>query len=151
MVIQSLSKEYEVKVDADKYFSIWSSPYRTAKHCSEYIFNVDLLEGEWGKPGGVIVWEYNLVKGGERLKVTDMVEVIDYENKRVEYKGIDGYVSDGLTSFKNIVSVTSKGNGCSIATCTFEFEKLNENISGPVRFFDLFANMNKAIEASLNN
>ncbi|KAM7276423.1 hypothetical protein ACFE04_018289 [Oxalis oulophora] len=142
-----LSGEYEIKVSADKCFQFWSLPYMTAKHCPKIINKVDLLEGEWGKPGCVIVWDYNL--GGKRVRVTEKMEVIDYDNKRVEFKAIEGNLLEAFKSWKVIIAFTSKGKGCS-SVCTFEYEKLNENIPDPTAILDIVMDMNKTIEASFN-
>ncbi|KAM7276302.1 hypothetical protein ACFE04_018168 [Oxalis oulophora] len=143
-----LSGEYEIKVSADKCFQFWSLPYHLANVCPKMINKVDLIEGEWGKPGCVIVWDYNF--GGERVSVKEKMEVIDYDNKRVEFTAIEGNLLQAFKSFKLIVAFTSKGKGCS-SVCSLEYEKLNENIPDPTEILDVVdMDVNKAIEASFN-
>ncbi|KAL3578365.1 hypothetical protein D5086_019869 [Populus alba] len=54
-----MEAEVEVKVSAETFHDIFSCrPHHISNMSPAKIQNVDLHEGEWGKPGSVICWSY---------------------------------------------------------------------------------------------
>jgi len=54
-----MEAEVEIKVSAEKFHDIFSCrPHHISNMSPAKIQNVDLHEGEWGKPGTVICWSY---------------------------------------------------------------------------------------------
>ncbi|KAM7271227.1 hypothetical protein ACFE04_030441 [Oxalis oulophora] len=143
-----LSFEMEVKVSADKYHEQFVLPYLTAKSCPKVINKVDLLEGQWGEQGSVILWDF--VSDCKPATAKQIVEVIDPKNKRVVYNVIGGSAVEGWKSFKNIVDVTPKGEGRCSVCWTLEYEKISESTPDPTTIIGALNEVNKGIEAYFN-
>ncbi|KAM7257600.1 hypothetical protein ACFE04_013341 [Oxalis oulophora] len=143
-----LSTEMELKISGDKYFEHFISPQATAKSCPKAINKVDLVEGQWGKQGCVILW-HSLVDGKIATSKVCMT-VIDHKNKRAEYNVIGGSILEGFESYKFILdNVTPKDNGCFVRW-SLEFEKKNDNTPEPTVMINLLNYMSSCIEAYLS-
>ena len=89
----------------------------------------------------------NMTGSSEGVKTA---EAIDEENKSISYKTIDGEIAKHYTFFQSILQVTPKGNG-SLVKWTIEYEKANEEVPTPDKYFDFAVNLSKAVESYLVN
>ncbi|KAL9148773.1 hypothetical protein ABFS82_12G065300 [Erythranthe guttata] len=81
--------------------------------------------------------------GKERV-AKEIIEAIDEEKKSVTYKVIEGDLMELYKTFKLTVHVDTSGDD-NLVTWTFEYEKLNEDISDPHTLMDFCLAMTKDI------
>jgi hypothetical protein len=77
-------------------------------------------------------------------------EAVDEENKSISYKTINGEIAKHYPVFQSILQVRPKGNG-SLVKWTIEYEKANEEVPTPEKYFDFGVNLSKAVESYLLN
>ncbi|CBI26880.3 unnamed protein product, partial [Vitis vinifera] len=112
----------------------------------QFSLEIDLHEGDWGTVGSVIEWSY--VIDGKNHVAKEIVEAIDKENKAVTFKVIEGDLLKEYKSFKAIVQTISKGETTWVRW-TFEYEKLNKEISTPVKLLGFVIHMNEELDDHL--
>ncbi|MGJ2918475.1 MLP family protein, partial [Salmonella enterica subsp. enterica serovar Paratyphi A] len=120
-----------------------SKPHHISTISPAKIHGVDLHEGDWGKVGSVITWNYT--HNGKKQSAKDIVEAIDEETKTVTYKVIEGDLMEQYKNFKATVHVDTKGES-NLVTWTFEYEKLSEKVEDPNDLLDYVINLCKDIE-----
>ncbi|KAH7832923.1 hypothetical protein Vadar_001355 [Vaccinium darrowii] len=139
-----LSRQVEIKSDGDVFHELFSSkPHHISTISPAKIHGVDLHEGDWGKVGSVITWNYT--HNGKKQSAKDIVEAIDEETKTVTYKVIEGDLMEQYKDFKATVHVDTKGES-NLVTWTFEYEKLSEKVEDPNDLLDYVINLSKDIE-----
>ncbi|XP_038719275.1 MLP-like protein 31 [Tripterygium wilfordii] len=136
--------ELEVKVSAAQFHEVVSfRPHHISNMTPDHLQGVDLHEGEWGKQGKVI--SFNYVHDGVPKVAKDRLEVIDDVNYLSSYRVIDG---DPLKEYKDLlvtVQATPKGDG-SLVKWTFEYEKLNPDVPDPQSLLDYVVTVSKGID-----
>ena len=133
-----------IKSDGDVFHELFrEKPHHISGICPEKIQNCDLHEGEWGKVGSVIFWNY-FHDGKERV-AKEIIEAIDEENKSVTFKVIEGDLMEQYKSLKLIVHVDTKGED-NLVTWTLDYEKLNEEVAEPHTLMDFCLHVTKDIE-----
>lgn len=78
-------------------------------------------------------------------------EYLDEENKSITYNVIGGEVAKYYNLFKSTAQVTPKGDHGSLVKWTIEYEKANEEVPAPNKYYDYVVNLTKSIEAHLLN
>ncbi|KAL4575219.1 hypothetical protein LXL04_022061 [Taraxacum kok-saghyz] len=125
----SLVNEASINSDGDAFFEIFSrKPYLTVDMSPLNIRRVDLIDGDWGSVGLVLMWNY--FYGGIDVVAKEVVETIDGEKKLVCFKVVDG-------NTKGLVH---------LVTWTLTYEKLNENIEDPNGLMEFCLNVTKDID-----
>ncbi|OAY29254.1 MLP-like protein 31 [Manihot esculenta] len=138
-----LEADIEVNVPADYFHDVYSCrPHHVSTTSTEMIQGVDLHDGEWGKVGTVICWNYTL--DGSPKIAKEIIEIIDDVNLSTTCKVIGGDLLNDYNSFKFIVQATPKGNG-SLVHWTLEYEKIHDNTPDPNTLMDLLVNCSKDI------
>ncbi|XP_021898598.1 kirola-like [Carica papaya] len=141
--------ELDVKISDEEFYNIYSRRmYEMAKISPKIIRSAELLKGQWGEEGSIIYWNYNL--DGKHSTAKEETEVIDDKTKTIIYKVIEGELLEYYRAIKCIVQVTPKEdkNGC-LVNCSFEYEKMNENIPDPDALLHAFTRIAKDVEAYL--
>ncbi|CAK7326752.1 unnamed protein product [Dovyalis caffra] len=140
------------------------------------IHNVDLHEGDWGKPGTVICWSYvhdqlfvtlpyekrsdsclhlgDLSSPASKFDnvegvskiAKEVIEAIDDVKLSTTFKVIEGDITTEYKNFILIVQATPKGDGSCVVNWTLEYEKLNENIPDPHTLLEFCIQCSKDIE-----
>ncbi|KAJ0038723.1 hypothetical protein Pint_22316 [Pistacia integerrima] len=130
-----MEAEIEMKAPADKVFEFYTClAYQMSKSSPEMLQSVDLQEGQWGKKGSILCWNY-------------LIE-IDYRNRSASYKTIEGDLLEFYKSFRFILQVTPREEG-SLVHWSFEYEKLNANIPNPETTLPAVVHACKDIDAHL--
>ncbi|KAH9621594.1 hypothetical protein KSS87_016921 [Heliosperma pusillum] len=141
--------KFEVEVDiegggGDVFHEIFSTrPHDISAISPANIHGVEVHEGDFGKPGSVLLWNYTI--DGKKCVAKQIVEVIDEENKLVRFKKIDG---DLLKEFKSItltLHVVPRGDLTGVKWIA-EFEKIDESMPYPTKLMDLCIAITKDIE-----
>ncbi|XVF02858.1 hypothetical protein REPUB_Repub04eG0210800 [Reevesia pubescens] len=135
-----LEADLEVKVPADKFFSIIRSEcHQIPNAASHKVHNVEVHEGDWESHGSVKLWKYSVEGKAEILK----------EKVLVDDENLEGHVMEEFKSYKVIFRIMPKSDQSSLVKITLEYEKLNENIPDPNRYLQFLVNLTKDIEAHL--
>ncbi|XP_057993099.1 kirola-like [Hevea brasiliensis] len=127
-----LETEVEVKVPADKAFSIFRSQIHQFPNIASHIVHKAEIHEE-----------------GNVLSLKEMVEKIDEENKSITYKVADG---DGLKLYKSMkvtIQATAKNDGNSFLKYIIDYEKVKENAPDPHPYLEFGARVIKQVETHL--
>ncbi|KAI4357628.1 hypothetical protein L6164_001565 [Bauhinia variegata] len=123
--------ETDILIDtsAEEFYDVFCiRTHQMANICPKVIDSVDLLEGEWGTEGSIILWKF-LVDG--RIHVSkEVVETLNKEDYSITCKVIEGDLLQHFKSFKFIVQVTPKDKG-SVVHWAMEYEKQHDHIPDP--------------------
>ncbi|KAF9674003.1 hypothetical protein SADUNF_Sadunf10G0082600 [Salix dunnii] len=140
-----MEAEVEIKVSAETFHDVFSCrPHHISNMSPAKVKNVDLHEGDWGKPGTVISWSY--VHDGVPKIAKEVIEAIDDAKLSTTFKVIGGDITTEFKELKFIVQATPKGEGSCLVHWTSEYEKLNENVPDPHALLELCIHISKDIE-----
>ncbi|KAJ6431706.1 hypothetical protein OIU84_019062 [Salix udensis] len=140
-----MEAEVEIKVSAETFHDVCSCrPHQLSNMSPAKVQNVDLHEGNWGKPGTVISWSY--VLDGVPKSGKHVAEAIDDVKLSTTFKVIGGDITTEFKEFIFIVQATPKGEGSCLVHWTVEYEKLNENVPDPRAMLELLIDISKDIE-----
>ncbi|KAJ0037931.1 hypothetical protein Pint_22309 [Pistacia integerrima] len=139
--------DIEIKAPAAEFHEVISGrPHHISNVSPAHIQSCEIHEGEWGKPGSVIFWNYTHDGVPETAK--EIIEAIDNEKNSTTFKVIEGHLLEKYKNFHIVVQATPKGEG-SLVHWTFTYEKLHENIPQPQGIVQLALGMTKDIDAHL--
>ncbi|KAK6134203.1 hypothetical protein DH2020_032059 [Rehmannia glutinosa] len=134
----------DIKSDGDVFHELFrEKPHHVSGMSPDHVQNCDLHEGEWGKVGSIICWNYT--HDGKKEVAKDIIEAIDEEKKLVTFKIIEGDLMQLYKTFVVTVHVDTSGED-NLVTWTVEYEKLSENVPHPHTFMDLLLKITKDIE-----
>ncbi|KAI9074489.1 hypothetical protein K1719_028157 [Acacia pycnantha] len=144
------------KVEADVHLNasaeqlheiLCSNPHHIANITPTKMKSVTKLQGDWGKVGSIIVWNY-LHDGKSRVSKT-MTEAIEPEKNSITYTATEGDLLEHHKFFKITIEVIPKEKG-SVAHWTFEYEKLHSQITDPHCLMQLVSEISRDIDSHLN-
>ncbi|XP_038719932.1 MLP-like protein 34 [Tripterygium wilfordii] len=139
-----MEAELEVKVSAAQFHEVFSfRPHHISNMTPDHIQGVDLHEGEWGKQGKVIYWNY--VHDGVPKVAKERVEAIDDVNNSTSFRVIEGDILNEYKDFLITVQATPKGQG-SLVKWTFEYEKLKPDVPDPQSLLNFVVTVSKGID-----
>ncbi|KAF2316692.1 hypothetical protein GH714_042033 [Hevea brasiliensis] len=143
-----LETEVEVKVPADKAFSIFRSQiHQLPNIASHMVHKAEIHEGDWEAVGSIKSWTYTVE--GNVLSLKEMVEKIDEENKSITYKVADGDALKLYKSMKVTIQATAKNDGNSFLKYIIDYEKVKENAPDPHPYLEFGARVIKQVETHL--
>ncbi|KAM7270550.1 hypothetical protein ACFE04_029764 [Oxalis oulophora] len=147
-LIGKLSVDLDLKSNVVKLHKMLSSrSHETSKACPGKINSLELVEGEWGKEGCVMIRNY--VSYDNQVVVDKArVDKIDNENYKYSYSVIEGPLRELYKSFKVGYEATAKGEGTNFHY-TFEYEKMNKDIPEPDLLFQHTIDIFREIDAYL--
>ncbi|KAK6931023.1 Bet v I/Major latex protein [Dillenia turbinata] len=138
--------EIPIKSSADKFYKIFrSEAHQIPTAGADHVHAINVHEGDWETKGSVKEWTYNL-DGVNPLKVKEKTEEIDDENKCITFSIVDGEIRKEFKSFKTIIQVIPKEEGCTVKW-TLDYEKKREDVQDPSAYIELATNLTKAIES----
>ncbi|KAL9231105.1 hypothetical protein vseg_006368 [Gypsophila vaccaria] len=145
-VTGKLMIEVDIKSSGDVFHELLgNNPHQVSDIIPDKVHACDLHEGDFGKPGSTVQWDYTCE--GKRCVLKEAVIERDEENKMIRYKVIEG--SDLLEDFKSMnitMQVIPKGEIDAIVW-TFEFEKLHDLGPYPTAVMDFAIAACRDIEA----
>ncbi|PWA64306.1 kirola [Artemisia annua] len=140
----TLVKSITIQSDGDVFHEIFRDrPHHISDMSPGCIKGVDLHDGEWGKVGSIINW--NFFHDGKEKVAKEVIEAIDEEKRLVCFKVIGGDILEAYKNFLITVHVDTHGEE-NVVTWTFHYEKLNENIPEPDSLMDFVLSVTKDIE-----
>ncbi|XP_038893059.1 MLP-like protein 31 [Benincasa hispida] len=142
-----LEADFEIKAPASKFHEMFhTKPHHVSNASGDKVQGCELHEGEWGKVGSVIYWNY--FHEGKAKVAKQVIEAVDEEKNLIVLKMIEGDLMKDYKNFKFIMQATPKGKG-SVVHWTLIYEKLHENIPHSYSMLEFVAAMSKDIDAYL--
>ncbi|KAG6391614.1 hypothetical protein SASPL_149370 [Salvia splendens] len=139
-----LVDKINIKSDGDVFHELFrEKPHQISGICPDKIQTCDLHDGEWGKVGSVIVWNY--FHDGKKRVAKEIIEAIDEENKSVTFKVIEGDLMEHYKEIKLTVHVDTKGED-NLVTWTIEYEKVKDDTADPHTLMEFCLHVTKDIE-----
>ncbi|XP_021751180.1 MLP-like protein 43 [Chenopodium quinoa] len=143
-VTGKLEVEVDIKCHGDVFHELFGKkPHHVSKIVPDKIHGCEVHEGEFGKPGSIILWNYTV--DGKKCVAKEVVEAIDEEKKSVRFKVIEG---DLLKEFKSItfsIHVVPKGQTTAVMWAA-EFEKIADDGPYPTKIMDFCIHLTRDIE-----
>ncbi|CAN0878440.1 MLP-like protein 31 [Linum grandiflorum] len=138
-----------VRVAADVFHDIFSCrPHHVPNMTPSKVKSCDIHEGEFGKAGTVVVWNY--IHDGEAKVAKEMIEDIDDVNLSTTYKVIEGDIMKDYKNFKVVVKATpqkkTEGEDWCLVHSVFDYEKLKEETPEPFSLLEFAVHMSKDID-----
>ncbi|CAE5959264.1 unnamed protein product [Arabidopsis arenosa] len=104
---------------------------------TRYIQGCDLLEGEWGKVGSILLWK--LTFDGEPRVSKDRIEGIDVEKNVIQWRVLEGPLKKEYKSFLKTMKVSPKKGGTgSVVKWNMKYERIDEKVVHPERLLKFF-------------
>ncbi|EEF28116.1 MLP-like protein 31 [Ricinus communis] len=139
--------DVKIKTSADKFHDVMGGrPHHMTIASPQKLQTCDLHDGEFGRKGSVICWNY--VHDGKAKVAKELVEDIDDVNMSTTFKVIEGDILKEYKSFKFVVQATPQGEGSTVHWI-LEYEKLNANIPEPTSLLEFVVDLTKDIDAHL--
>ncbi|KAG6597609.1 MLP-like protein 43, partial [Cucurbita argyrosperma subsp. sororia] len=139
--------DVEITPSASKFHEIFHQrPHHISNFSTGIIHGVDLLEGEWGKVGSIVVWRY--LHDGKVVASKEIIEAVDEENNSITFTAIEGCLLQQYKSFKFKLQCIPKEKG-SVVHWTLEYEKLHHGIPDSHSLLQLCVALSKDIDAYL--
>ncbi|KAL9308351.1 MLP-like protein 165 [Arabidopsis thaliana] len=148
MVEEEIEADVDIKTRADKFHKFIRRSQHVPK-ATHYIKGCDLLEGEWGKVGSILLWK--LVFDGEPRVSKDMIEVIDEEKNVIQLRVLEGPLKKEYKSFLKTMKVMSPKHGGpgSVVKWNMKYERIDQNVDHPNRLLQFFVEVTKEIDQYL--
>ncbi|KAK4264022.1 hypothetical protein QN277_029364 [Acacia crassicarpa] len=124
-----------------------SNPHHIPNITPTKMKSVTKLQGDWGKVGSIIVWNY-LIDGKSRV-TKSVTEAIEPEKNSITYIATEGDILEHNKFFKLTNEVIPKEKGSAVHL-TFEYEKLHSQITDPHYLMQLISEITRDIDSHLN-
>ncbi|CAJ1958344.1 unnamed protein product [Sphenostylis stenocarpa] len=145
--LQKLEANVHIKASAEQFHDVLCNrTHHIANILPKKIHSVEIHQGEWGTEGSIISWNYLL--DGKVGVAKEVVESVDKENHKTNFKVIEGDLLRHYKSFRLIGQAIPKENG-SVVHWVLEYEKQTGHTSDPYTLLDLTIEMSKEIGAYL--
>ncbi|KAG2313061.1 hypothetical protein Bca4012_027641 [Brassica carinata] len=148
-LLGKLEIELEIKASAENFHHMFAErPHHIPKAAPSHVKACDLHEGEWGKVGSIIVWNY--VHDGEPKVAKDIIEAVDREKNLFKMRVIEGDLMKEYKNFVLTIQATPKHEGSgSIVHWHIEYEKISEEVAHPETLVQLLTEMSLGIDEHL--
>ncbi|KAF7827622.1 MLP-like protein 28 [Senna tora] len=139
-----VESDVHINASAEKFHEVMSSKTHHIGNVSSVVNSVEMHEGEWGKVGSILLWNYV-----HACVAKVVIEAIDPAKNLITFKVIEGDILDHYKSFKATIQVSPKEKG-SVAHWTFEYEKLHAQIPNPHSLMEMATTMSREMDAHLS-
>ncbi|CAH8254473.1 unnamed protein product [Arabidopsis lyrata] len=148
MVEEEIEVDVDIKTTADKFHMFIRRSQHVPK-ATRYIKGCDLLEGEWGEVGSILLWK--LVFDGEPRVSKDMIEVMDVEKNVIQLRVLEGPLMKEYKSFLKTMKVMSPKHGGpgSVVKWNMKYERIDQKVDHPKRLLQFFVEVTKEIDQYL--
>ncbi|WZZ33189.1 hypothetical protein YC2023_016590 [Brassica napus] len=168
-LVGKLETDVEIKASAGQFHHMFTGkPHHVSKASPGNIQGCDLHEGDWGKPGSIILWNYvhgkltfNLkpiltikryIVGadGEAKVAKERIEAVEPEKNLITFRVIEGDLMKEYKSFLLTIQVTPKHGGAgSIVHWHLEYEKISDEVAHPETLLQFCVEVSKEIDEHL--
>ncbi|KAK8526240.1 hypothetical protein V6N13_017292 [Hibiscus sabdariffa] len=144
-----LEVDVEIKASPEQFHDMFTNkPHHVHHTCKDKIQGCDLLEGEWGKVGTIIHWNY--VHDGKAKKAKEVIEAVDPDKNMITFRVIEGDLMEEYKTFLLTIQVSPKSEGTgSVVHWTLEYEKLHDGIDHPETMLQFVKDVSEDIDAHL--
>nr|AAC14179.1 major latex protein homolog [Mesembryanthemum crystallinum] len=140
-----LEVEVDIKSCGDMFHELFGKkPHHVSNITPSKIHGCDVHEGEFGKPGSIINWDYTL--DGKKCVAKEIIEELDEKKRYVKFKIIEGDLLNEFKSLTVTIHVISKGATTGVKWIA-EFEKIADDGPYPTKLLDFCTAITKDIEA----
>ncbi|KAF8046970.1 hypothetical protein N665_3289s0004 [Sinapis alba] len=148
-LVGKLETDVEIKASAEQFHHMFTGkPHHVSKASPGNIQGCDLHEGDWGKPGSIIFWNY--VHDGEAKVAKERIEAVEPEKNLITFRVIEGDLMKEYKSFLLTIQVTPKHGGAgSIVHWHLEYEKISEEVAHPETLLQFCVEVSKEIDEHL--
>ncbi|KAG2322356.1 hypothetical protein Bca52824_015569 [Brassica carinata] len=163
-LVGKLETEVEIKASAGKFHHMFAGrPHHVSKATPGKVQGCELHDGDWGKVGSIVYWNYFHGKyiyflfpftfmgnNGEARVAKEKIEAVEPEKNLITFRVIEGDLMKEYKSFVITIQVTSKHGGAgSVVHWHFEYEKINEKVAHPETLLQFAVEMSKEIDEHL--
>ncbi|XP_010477597.1 PREDICTED: MLP-like protein 31 [Camelina sativa] len=141
--------DVSIKASAKKFHQMLAGrPQDLAKATPDRVKGCTCREGEFGKVGSVIVWNY--VLDGQPMVAKERIEAVDEEKNLLVLRVIDGDMMKEFKSFLITIQAIPniRGPG-SVVSCHFKYERIEEKVAHPENLLALFVKTCKDMDELL--
>ncbi|XP_010415778.1 PREDICTED: MLP-like protein 31 [Camelina sativa] len=149
-LVGKLETDVEIKASAGKFHHMFAEkPHHVSTASPGHIQNCELHEGEWGKVGTVVIWNY--VHDGVAKVAKERIEALEPEKNLITFRVIEGDLMKEYKSFVITIQGTPKHGGPgSIVHWHLEYEKISEEVAHPETLLQFCVDMSKGIDEYLS-
>ncbi|CAA7032946.1 unnamed protein product [Microthlaspi erraticum] len=147
--LEELDIDVEIKAHADKFHHMFTErPHHVSKASPGYVQGCELHDGEWGKVGSIIFWNY--VHDGEPKVARHRIEAVDPEKNLIKFRVLEGDVMKEYKTFNFTIHVTPKQGGHgSVVKWHVEYERIDEKVDHPETILQYFVELSKEVDEYL--
>ncbi|CAN7040553.1 unnamed protein product [Brassica rapa subsp. trilocularis] len=145
-LVGKLETDVEIKAPAGKFHHMFAGrPHHVSKATPGNIQNCELHEGDWGKVGSVVIWNYAKV-------AKERVEAVEPEKNLITFRVVEGDLMKEYKSFVITIQVTPKHGGPgSVVHWHLEYEKISDEVAHPETLLQFCVEISKEIDEHLLN
>ncbi|XP_010415780.1 PREDICTED: MLP-like protein 31 [Camelina sativa] len=149
-LVGKLETDMEIKNSAHKFYHMFAErPHHVSTASPGHIQNCELHEGEWGKVGAILFWDY-IHEGVEKV-AKERIVASEPEKNLMTLSIIEGDLMKEFKSFVITFQVTPKEGGPgSIVHWHIEYEKISEEIAHPETILQFHVDMAKGVDEYLS-
>ncbi|KAM7269671.1 hypothetical protein ACFE04_025168 [Oxalis oulophora] len=139
--------EIDVVLEAapEQLYEVFSNrPHHLSSVSNDKIQSCELLEGEWGKPGSIVYWNY--FHDGQPKVAKEIIEAVDEANNTITYRVIEGDLMKEYKNFVFTIQVTANGTGSNVHFI-LEYEKISDQVSHPETLAEFVSDLCKDLGA----
>ncbi|RIA05480.1 hypothetical protein BRARA_K00221 [Brassica rapa] len=150
-LVGKLDTDVEIKAPAGKFHHMFAGrPHHVSKATPGNIQNCELHEGDWGKVGSVVIWNY--VHDGEAKVAKERVEAVEPEKNLITFRVVEGDLMKEYKSFVITIQVTPKHGGPgSVVHWYLEYEKISDEVAHPETLLQFCVEISREIDEHLLN
>ncbi|CAA7046679.1 unnamed protein product [Microthlaspi erraticum] len=146
MLEEEVAVDVEIKTAAKKFHMFVGSQHLSK--ATRYIRGCDLVEGEWGKVGSIVLW--NLVFDGEPRVSKDMIEAMDLEKNLIQWRVLEGPVKKYYKSVLKTMEVSPKKEGSgNVVKLSIKYERIDEKMPHPESLLQFLVEVTKEVDRYL--
>ncbi|KAL8161221.1 hypothetical protein V2J09_012710 [Rumex salicifolius] len=135
-----LTAESEVSTHGHHFHEFFAKkPHHISQISPTHIQGCELHEGEFGKAGSVIYWNYTI--DGKACVAKEVIEKVDEENKMITFRVIEGDLLKDYSTFVIHLHSTDKE-----VKWVLEYEKIHEDVPHPIKELDFLFNISKHVD-----
>ncbi|KAF8112742.1 hypothetical protein N665_0062s0086 [Sinapis alba] len=147
MVKEEVEVDVEIKSPANKFHKFVGRLQHVPK-ATRYVQACDLLEGDWGMVGSIVLWK--LLFGGEARVSKDRIETMDFEKKVIQWRVLEGPLKTEYKSLVKTMNVSPNHGGAgSTVKWNVEYERIDENVAHPERLLQFLVEVTKQVDGYL--
>ncbi|KAL2500839.1 MLP-like protein [Forsythia ovata] len=118
-------------------------PHQLSVACAGKVHSCDLVEGEFGNVGCVVIFRYT--QDGKEESAKMVLDAIDEEKQALVVKVLEGDVMEFYKTFTITVHVETKDE-IDHVTWTLEYEMLSEDVPHPISWLAYYIDITVDVE-----